>query len=137
MKVNKNDNIIAVRIREPNIGYVLTYRGRKENMLSFYNHMTGNRFEEDRKHFFTEHRIIRFERRNLMDFSAVRSTKDYKAIDTKLCPICKSNKTYVMEYDHTSGKRYGVMCLNCMCSLYSGYAQNAYTAIELWNNRKE
>lgn len=129
MKINKNDNIIAVRIKEPNIGYVLEYRGGKENVLSFYNHMTGNCFEEDR--------IIKFERRNLMDFSAVRSTKDYKTIDAKLCPICKSNKTYVMEYDHASGKRYGVMCLNCMCSLYSGYAQNAYTAIELWNNRKE
>lgn len=52
------------------------------------------------------------------------------------CPFCGGSNIYADGYDHAAGKRWRVVCLDCMGMVDSGTEQQKYRAIEAWNRRK-
>ena len=53
----------------------------------------------------------------------------------KPCPYCGGHNIYVDGYDHAAGKRWRVVCLDCMATVDDGTTQQKYRAIEQWNLR--
>lgn len=53
----------------------------------------------------------------------------------KPCPYCGRSNIYIDGYDHAAGKRWRVMCLDCMATVDDGTVQQKYRAIEKWNRR--
>lgn len=51
------------------------------------------------------------------------------------CPFCGGKNIYIDEYDHGAGKRWRVVCLDCMATVDDGCVQQKYRAIEAWNRR--
>lgn len=55
--------------------------------------------------------------------------------ELKPCPFCGGKNIYVDGYDHAAGKRWRVVCLDCMGMVDPGTIQQKYTAIDAWNHR--
>lgn len=53
------------------------------------------------------------------------------------CPFCGGENIYVDGYDHAAGKRWRVVCLDCMATVDPGTIQQKYCAIEAWNRRSD
>ena len=51
------------------------------------------------------------------------------------CPFCGGVDIYVDGYEHGSGVRWRVMCLDCMATVDPGTIQQKHCAIEAWNCR--
>jgi hypothetical protein len=53
------------------------------------------------------------------------------------CPFCGADREYIVaeEYEHGAGKRWRVVCLNCMATMDKGYCQTQWQALEAWNTR--
>lgn len=57
--------------------------------------------------------------------------------ELKNCPFCGGSNIYVDGYDHDAGKRWRVVCLDCMATVDDGCIQQKYRAIEAWNRRAD
>ena len=57
--------------------------------------------------------------------------------ELKKCPFCGGSNIYVDGYDHDAGKRWRVVCLDCMATVDDGCIQQKYRAIEAWNRRAD
>ena len=57
--------------------------------------------------------------------------------ELKPCPFCGGANLYIDGYDHTAGKRWRVVCLDCMAMVDPGTEQQKYRAIEAWNRRAD
>ena len=74
----------------------------------------------------------------LVDGENKRELKGEKRMnELKPCPFCGGTNLYVDGYDHTAGKRWRVVCLDCMATVDLGWVQQKYRAIEAWNRRAE
>ena len=58
-----------------------------------------------------------------------------KVIEPLPCPFCGSKEIMSYAYDTKVGRRFGVMCSNCMTNRDPGYWQQRYTAVNAWNER--
>ena len=57
--------------------------------------------------------------------------------ELKPCPFCGSTNLYIDGYEHAAGKRWRVVCLDCMATVDPGTIQQKYRAIEAWNRRAQ
>ena len=59
--------------------------------------------------------------------------------EVKTCPFCGAEREYIIaeEYAHGAGKRWRVVCLNCMGTMDKGYCQTQWQALEAWNRRRK
>lgn len=53
----------------------------------------------------------------------------------KPCPFCGHKEIMYIQYKHTAGLRWMVLCGGCMASIDPGWAQNRHRVCELWNKR--
>ena len=53
------------------------------------------------------------------------------------CPFCGGTNLYIDGYEHGVGKRWRVVCLDCMAMVDPGTVQQKYRAIEAWNRRAD
>lgn len=51
------------------------------------------------------------------------------------CPFCGSKEVVYMEYVHTAGERWKVMCLKCTAGIDPGYARQRHIVQGMWNKR--
>jgi len=52
------------------------------------------------------------------------------------CPFCGSERVVYEQYQHSSGERWRVLCLDCMAGVDPGHAQMKVDVRDLWNRRK-
>ena len=53
------------------------------------------------------------------------------------CPFCGSKNIAYGKYEHTAGRRYAIVCMNCMAQIDPGWAQSWGTVQEMWNRRAQ
>lgn len=53
------------------------------------------------------------------------------------CPFCGGINLYLDGYEHGSGLRWCVTCLDCMAKVDPGTIQQKYRAIAAWNRRAD
>ena len=53
------------------------------------------------------------------------------------CPFCGSKNIAYGKYEHTAGRRYAIVCMNCMAEIDPGWAQSWGAVQELWNRRAQ
>lgn len=55
------------------------------------------------------------------------------------CPFCGADREYIVaeEYECGVGKRWRVVCLNCMATMDKEYCQTQWQALEAWNRRAQ
>lgn len=60
-----------------------------------------------------------------------------KLREVKPCPFCgEAEEIYFEEYLHTGvGKRWRILCPNCMAGIDRGYDQNPGPLLDAWNKR--
>lgn len=59
-----------------------------------------------------------------------------KLREVKPCPFCgEAEEIYFEEYLHASGKRWRILCPNCMAGIDRGYDQNPGPLLDAWNKR--
>lgn len=74
-----------------------------------------------------------------MQFIKARDLVGYCLGDkvVKPCPFCgETEEIYIEEYNTAVGARWRILCCGCMASIDRGYDQNAYSLLDLWNNRR-
>ncbi len=66
----------------------------------------------------------------------VTNAKEFKVAEDALqCPFCGNKVIYTYEYDTVVGKRYGILCAECMTNKDTGYWQHRQHAVTAWNKR--
>lgn len=135
MKVYKNDWMIIVLYTHD--VHLAQYKGRhkrdKSKILLYFKECNKTYvFDVDK--FLKGYKIYRIDRVDLMDFKKICYAKDF-CKHVEKCPMCGGENIFVAEYEHDAGKRYGVICLDCMTTQYTGICQTAYQAINKWNER--
>lgn len=55
--------------------------------------------------------------------------------ELKPCPFCSGKEIYYRAYKHLAGKRWEVICSNCMARVDPGTAQDKWKVKEIWNKR--
>lgn len=53
------------------------------------------------------------------------------------CPFCGSKNITYGRYEHAAGRRYAIVCMNCMAQIDPGWAQSWGAVQELWNRRAD
>lgn len=53
------------------------------------------------------------------------------------CPFCGSKNIAYGKYEHTAGRRYAIVCMNCMAQIDPGWAQSWGAVQEMWNRRAQ
>lgn len=51
------------------------------------------------------------------------------------CPFCGSDNVTYATYQHECGRRWVVLCMNCMAEIDPGWAQSWEAVQQLWNRR--
>lgn len=65
----------------------------------------------------------------------VNLVKPFGDFSLSKCPFCGSDSVFYGEYESAVGKRFLVMCTDCMASINPGYAQDMVTVQTMWNKR--
>ena len=53
------------------------------------------------------------------------------------CPFCGSKNIAYGKYEHTAGRRYAIVCMNCMAQIDPGWAQSWGAVQKAWNRRAQ
>lgn len=53
------------------------------------------------------------------------------------CPFCGSKNIAYGKYEHTAGRRYAIVCMNCMAQIDPGWAQSWGAVQGMWNRRAQ
>ena len=53
------------------------------------------------------------------------------------CPFCGSKNIAYGKYEHTAGRRYAIVCMNCMAQIDPGWAQSWGAVQGMWNHRAQ
>lgn len=66
----------------------------------------------------------------------VKAKEKLRGREVKPCPFCgEAEEIYFEEYLHAAGKRWRILCPNCMAGIDRGYDQHPGLLLEAWNKR--
>lgn len=70
--------------------------------------------------------------KDMIDFYKPKEDSDLKLLP---CPFCGGDEIVYMKYNHAAGERWAVVCMSCMASVDTGYAQQKHQIQDFWNRR--
>ena len=72
---------------------------------------------------------------NLEEQTDIYKPEKGSDLELKSCPFCGSEDVVYMQYKHTAGERWAVICLGCIATVDTGWAQQKHQIQEYWNQR--